>query len=107
RGVRAFGRHRRIELERLHVELDVADLAADVFERALERAQADRAPRARDIRNEVDPHRARSLIARSPSAEGFVEHESLASPPEEACSHCVDRAALTSSPSSRPRSRAR
>ena len=34
-----------------------ADVLADVLERALERTQPDRAPGARDVRHEVDPHR--------------------------------------------------
>ena len=56
RGVGAFGPHRRIQLERLEVHLDVAEIAADALERALERADADRTPRARDIRYHIDSH---------------------------------------------------
>src|SRR5204863_7918281 len=55
-GVFAFGRQRRIELERLEMQLDV-DSIAELVEGAVERPQAHRAPRARHVGNEIDLHR--------------------------------------------------
>src|SRR5687767_13447923 len=60
-GVRSLGRHRRIELERLQVQLDLTDVVADPLERTLERAHADRTPRTRDVRNQVDSHESSHL----------------------------------------------
>jgi hypothetical protein len=57
RRVGALGRHSRIELERLHMQLDV-NVGADALECALERAQTDCTPGASDIGNEIDPHAA-------------------------------------------------
>ena len=56
--VLAFGRHRRVELERLEVQLD-RDLVAEPLERPVERPQADRAPGAGDVGNEIDLQRLR------------------------------------------------
>jgi hypothetical protein len=55
--VRALGRHGRIELERLHVQFDVAQVVSDARQRTLKRIQADRAPGAGDVGYEVDSHR--------------------------------------------------
>ena len=72
-GVLALGRQRRVELERLEAQLDL-DLAAEPLEGAIERPQADRAPRAGDVGNEIDLHRLRRLCSawpiRSASAPG-------------------------------------
>ena len=54
--VLALGRHRRIELERLEVQLD-RDLVVEPLERLLERPEADRAPGAGDVGDEIDLHR--------------------------------------------------
>ena len=51
--VLAFGRHLRIELEGLEMQLD-GDVVADPRHRLLQRMQPDRAPGARDIGHEID-----------------------------------------------------
>ena len=56
RGVGALGSHRGIQLERLQVHLDLAHIGADAFERAIESAHANRAPRARDVGYDIDSH---------------------------------------------------
>ena len=55
-GILALGRHGRIELEGLEVQVD-RDRVADAAERRFERVQADRAPGAGDVRDEIDAHR--------------------------------------------------
>ena len=57
--VLAFGRHRRIELERLEVQLDRTS-SPSRSRRLVERPQADRAPGAGDVGNELDLERLRS-----------------------------------------------
>ena len=56
-------RQRRVELERLEMQLDV-DRVAEPLEGAIERPEADRAPRAGDVGDEIDLHRA-AMVHRS------------------------------------------
>jgi hypothetical protein len=54
-GVFALGRHGRVQLEGLKVQLHV-HLAAQFAQRRFQRIQADGAPRAGHVRNEIDLH---------------------------------------------------
>src|SRR3546814_4418297 len=63
--VLALGAELRIEFERLEMEIDL-DLAAHALQRLLQRSQADRAPRADHVGNEVDAQADRGGIGHAP-----------------------------------------
>jgi hypothetical protein len=48
------------------MHFDIADVGADAFERSIEGAHADRAPRARDVGYEIDSHDGH--LSRRPAA---------------------------------------